>query len=231
MMNPSKILCWNVRGLNSRARQDAVRTLVDSCRVDIVCLQETKMTVMPPGVILSMLGSDFTQWVDLPAAGASGGVIIAWCQGLGPASASRVDDHSVSVQFSPSCLQSWWLTCVYGPQGDERNILFLQELRTVRSVCHGPWAVLGDFNLITSAEDKSNGILNRAMMGRFRRLINDLELKSCHCKAENILGPTSRTPLHLSGWIECSAPLIGKIFSQIACCKVAPQMAPTTAPS
>ena len=37
--------------------------------------------------------------------------------------------------------------------------------------------MLGDFNLITSEEDKNNGNLNRAMMGRFRRLINDLELK------------------------------------------------------
>ena len=47
----------------------------------------------------------------------------------------------------------------------------------MRSACHGPWTVLGDFNLITSEEDKNNGNLNRAMMGRFRRLINDLELK------------------------------------------------------
>ncbi|KAG2646650.1 hypothetical protein PVAP13_2KG226805 [Panicum virgatum] len=135
------------------------------------------MTAITPGVVLSMLGSDFTHWVELPAVGASGGVILAWRQGLGPASASRVDDHSVSVQFSPNGLQPWRLTCVYGPQGDERKILFLQELRNVRSVCHGPWAVLGDFNLITNAEDKNNGILNRAMMGLFRRLINDLELK------------------------------------------------------
>lgn len=158
-MNPSKILCWNVRGLNLRACQDTMCTLVDSCRVDIVCLQEMKMSVMPPGVILSMLGSDFTHWVDLSADGASGGIVLAWHQGLGPASASRIDDHNISVHFSPSGLQSWWLTCVYGPQGVERKIQFLQELRNVRSVCQGPWAILGDFKLITSAEEKNNGIL------------------------------------------------------------------------
>jgi endonuclease/exonuclease/phosphatase family metal-dependent hydrolase len=39
-MNPSSILCWNVRGLNSRARQDTVRNLVASAMVDIVCLQD-----------------------------------------------------------------------------------------------------------------------------------------------------------------------------------------------
>jgi hypothetical protein len=34
--------------------------------------------------------------------------------------------------------------------------------------------VLGDFNLIYKEEDKNNSNLNRAMMGRFRRWINDL---------------------------------------------------------
>jgi hypothetical protein len=35
----------------------------------------------------------------------------------------------------------------------------------------------GDFNMIYCAEDKNNDNVNRALMGRFRRLVNDLELK------------------------------------------------------
>jgi len=135
------------------------------------------MSGISSSVILSMLGSDFTHWIELPAAGASGGILVAWRHGLGPASASLVDNHSVTLHFSPSTLHPWWLTCVYGPQGDDSKVIFLQELRTIRSACSGPWTVLGDFNLITSAEDKNNGNLNRAMMGRFCRLINDLKLK------------------------------------------------------
>ena len=71
----------------------------------------------------------------------------------------------------------WAFYCVYGPQGDDNELLFLQELRNIRTACQGPWLVLGDFNLITNTEDKNNGNINRAMMGRFRRLINDLELR------------------------------------------------------
>jgi exonuclease III len=41
-MDPSRIFFWNVRGLNSVARQDYIRTLVNSLRVDVVCLQEIK---------------------------------------------------------------------------------------------------------------------------------------------------------------------------------------------
>lgn len=35
----------------------------------------------------------------------------------------------------------------------------------------------GIFNLIVDAANKNNNILNRHMMGRFRRLLSDLELK------------------------------------------------------
>jgi hypothetical protein len=38
------------------------------------------------------------------------------------------------------------------------------------------WMLLGDFNLITSAADKSNGNLNLRLLGKFRALIQDLEL-------------------------------------------------------
>jgi hypothetical protein len=60
---------------------------------------------------------------------------------------------------------------------DNLKILFLQELQLIRNLCNGPWMIGGDFNLIYRAEDKNNGNLNRAMMGRFRRLLNELNLK------------------------------------------------------
>jgi hypothetical protein len=65
---------------------------------------------------------------------------------------------------------------VYGPHLDDKKLLFLQELRLVRSMCQGPWVIGGDFNLISRAEDKNNGNLDRAMKCRFRRLINELQL-------------------------------------------------------
>ena len=37
--------------------------------------------------------------------------------------------------------------------------------------------IAGDFNMIYCSEDKNNENVNRAMMGRFRRFINELELK------------------------------------------------------
>lgn len=53
---------------------------------------------------------------------------------------------------------------MYGPQGDDEMILFLQGLT-------------GDFNLIYKASDKNNSNFNWVMMDLFRRVIDDLTLK------------------------------------------------------
>lgn len=199
LMDPSHILIWNVRGLNSTTRRDAVRLMVDSSRVDVVCLQETKLDVVSRSLILSMLGNDFdNNFCFLPANGASGGILIAWRNRLGTVGASRIDSHCVSVQFCPDQGAAWWLICVYGPQENQDKILFLQELRDIRAQCTGPWVVAGDFNLIYKAEDKNNSNLNRAMMGRFRRWINDMavsELPLHGRKFTRSSSPTSMSPI------------------------------------
>jgi exonuclease III len=120
-MDPAKILIWNVRGLNSISRQDYIRSIVDSTRSDIVCIQETKTTDTSRRIILSTLGSDFSDFTVAPSVGASGGILVAWRRHIGwwlgtsYSVAQQVDNHIVQVQFSPKNGQSWWLTCVYGP--------------------------------------------------------------------------------------------------------------------
>jgi hypothetical protein len=46
-MDPNHLIFWNVRGLNSAARQDGVRLMMNSVSVDVICVQETKMRSVP----------------------------------------------------------------------------------------------------------------------------------------------------------------------------------------
>ena len=176
-MNPSTILVWNVRGLNNRDRRNSVRDVVISSNADIICLQETKVANMSQHLLLSVCGSAYDNFITLPANGTRGGVLIAWkgcsCQTI----ASRIDTYSASVLFAEQEGRNWWFTGVYGPQGDDEKVLFLQELRNIRALCNGPWLLGGDFNLIYQAADKNNANLDRAMMGRFRRFLDDNDLK------------------------------------------------------
>lgn len=134
----SKILVWNVRGLNDRARRDSVRKMVDHCRPTIVCLQETKLALISERDVLSILGPDFLAFVFLRAQTTRGGILVAWRLDACTAISHRVHPHSVTIQFQSEDEPSWWLTGVYGPQSDTDKISFLEELREVRSFCPGP---------------------------------------------------------------------------------------------
>jgi hypothetical protein len=61
-MDPANILFWNVRGYNGSGRQASVRNLVASLRIDVVCLQETKMEVISRVLVLQMLRPDFSNF-------------------------------------------------------------------------------------------------------------------------------------------------------------------------
>ena len=175
-MDPSKILIWNVRGLNKKSRRDAVRSMVADTRPGIVCLQETKKEATSRRMVMSMLGGDFDEFVTLPAVGTRGGILVAWKSSVCKALDIRVDVFSVSVRFDHVDDSPWWFTGVYGPRLDAMKVQFLQELRNVCQGCQGPWIVGGDFNLIYRAEDKNKDNVDRAMMGCFRQFLNDMEL-------------------------------------------------------
>jgi hypothetical protein len=56
------------------------------------------------------------------------------------------------------------LTSVYGPHGDLEKKMFIRELKQLKLGALDKWLILGGFNLILRAQDKSNGRINRAMM-------------------------------------------------------------------
>lgn len=146
----------------------------------IVCLQETKLDVVSPTIVMETLGADFDAYYCLPASGTRGGIIIAWKSRLVQLDSAHVDVNSVTARVAPASGAPWWLTCVYGPQDEAAKVAFLAELREIRRVRPEPWLLCGDFNMIYRDEDKNNNNLNRRMMGRFRRFLNDGVLKELY---------------------------------------------------
>jgi hypothetical protein len=68
------------------------------------------------------------------------------------------------------------LTTCYGLADDVRKDEFLAKLQTIRPPHPIAWMIAGDFNLIYQASDKNNLNLNRRLMGKFRRTLDDCEL-------------------------------------------------------
>ena len=72
------VLCWNVRGLNSEARQRAVRQKIDESQCVVACLQETKCSCFDSRSIKSFCPKRFDIFAFSPAMGASGGILVVW---------------------------------------------------------------------------------------------------------------------------------------------------------
>jgi exonuclease III len=67
---------WNVRGLNTRAHHDAVRQLVLSEAIFLVCLQETKHESISDYDVIQLVGTGFDSF--LIVAQTHGGILVAW---------------------------------------------------------------------------------------------------------------------------------------------------------
>lgn len=180
--NNCSIFNWNVRGLNSTARQQVVRDLITTHRCTIACLQETKLAVVDDTIITNTLGQQFVgSYAFLPAQGIRGGVIIACSQDYYTMQSISLGQFSVSATITNRANNATWsLPWVYGPQQDHEKIMFINEIRATKQQMHPCWAVMGDFNLIYRSLDKNNDRINRSMMQRFKSALDFLELKAIH---------------------------------------------------
>ena len=49
-----KILSWNVRGANDSSKRKIIKSVIRKQKVDLLCIQETKIQVMSEGVVRSL---------------------------------------------------------------------------------------------------------------------------------------------------------------------------------
>ena len=71
-----KILSWNVRGATNGDKQKSLESLIRSQRVDLVCLQESKVQKILTQMVRSLEASRFLDWRVVEAWGALGGAVV-----------------------------------------------------------------------------------------------------------------------------------------------------------
>ena len=100
--------------------------LIRMWKVDVICLQETKMTKINSRVIQSLWGS---QHVSLGSNGAFGGIILMWDRRVVEKLDEAVGYYSLSCKFRIVTDQfDWIFTRVYGPNLDSERGFFWEEL-------------------------------------------------------------------------------------------------------
>ena len=64
-----KLLSWNVREANDSSKRKIIKSFVRKQKVDLLCIQETKIHLMFEGVVRSLGAGRFLEWRALDASG------------------------------------------------------------------------------------------------------------------------------------------------------------------
>ena len=172
-----RILSWNVRGANDSAKRRVIKAVIRSQRVDLFCLQETKIQTLSEGVVRSLGSGRWANWEALDALGTAGGILVCWDKRSLEVMETEVGKFSVSCRIrNVENGMIWIFTGVYGPFTKEDRDCLWEELRAIRGLWEEPWCVGGDFNVILSQSERSRqGRLSGAMRS-FVQTVDDLEL-------------------------------------------------------
>ena len=173
-----KILSWNVRGANDRNKRKVIKALIRSQKVDMVCLQETKIQEMSQGVIHSLGVGRFLGWGAVDARGAAGGVVVFWDKRVLELVGLEVGIFSISCRFK-NCEDGfmWFFTGVYGPTMKRYREPFWEELGAIRGLWSDPWCISGDFNVIRFPNEQSRAGRLSGSMRRFSEVLDELALR------------------------------------------------------
>jgi exonuclease III len=71
------ILNWNVRGLNSTGKYNAIREKIEESSCSIICIQETKRATFD-SFVRKMAPKRFNKFAYVPSQGASRGIFMGW---------------------------------------------------------------------------------------------------------------------------------------------------------
>ncbi|OAY83301.1 putative ribonuclease H protein [Ananas comosus] len=171
------VCCWNVRGLNSSSKRNAVRAVISKHCNRIVCLQESKVTFVSNSFLRSIGRPFLNKCVYLESDGTSGGVITCWNSRLFTGHDVLVRKYSITVLLSHAKSgTNFYVTNVYGPATWGGKEEFFTEVAQLKSFCKGCWIICGDFNCIRKQEERKGKIWSTRNMTLFNNLISDLAL-------------------------------------------------------
>ena len=141
------MLNWNIRGINSEDKCNAIRLKLDESNCVVYCIQETKREHFDHSFIRKFAPKRFDQFAHSPSQGNSGGILVGWNSSIFSGQIIHNLRYAITIKFTSSHNnETWTLTSVYGPcQGVERDV-FVNWLYDLDIQDESNWMIMGDFN-------------------------------------------------------------------------------------
>jgi len=149
-------LCWNVRGVNSDKKWNAIRDRVVDSNSDVICLQETKRAAFDDAFLRNICPPSFDKYKVFPSNGASGGAIVIWKSSLFHGTLVFHNFYAISIDSASRHNDAHWLlTNIYAPCTSSGKHQFLDWFMNIQMSNNINWIVVGDFNLCRSPDDRN----------------------------------------------------------------------------
>ncbi|KAG6663824.1 hypothetical protein CIPAW_02G049700 [Carya illinoinensis] len=151
--------------------------MIRKWKVDIVCLQETKLNYIDRGIVRSLWSEVHVDWAYLASNRASGGIVVLWDRRLVERVEEFIGNYTVACSFkSVADNYLWAFAGVYGANLDKDRSLLWDELVGIHNWWDLPWCIGGDFNVVRFPSDASGSRRLQPAMEAFSECIFDLNL-------------------------------------------------------
>ena len=125
----SKILFWNITGINSQDKWDAIRDKITESACQVVCLQETKREHFDSFYIKKFCPRNLDNFAFSPSVGASGGILTVWNSSLFDGTVVHINSYAVTVKLlSKLDNKTIHVTNIYGPTSAPQKLGFITWL-------------------------------------------------------------------------------------------------------
>jgi len=180
-----KVLSWNVHGINSDKKWNAIRDRVSESCCDVICLQKTKRSHFDAMFIRQFCPPVFYQCEFLPSNGASGGSIIIWKSSIFSGSLVFQNEYASSVLLSSAHNNaSSILTNIYAPCTPSSKKYFVEWFQNIQMPDNVDWLIVGDFNLYRNPSDRIKPGADYPNILMFNATINALGLIEIRLKGQ-----------------------------------------------
>lgn len=179
-----RILSYNVRGLGGRVKRKVIKKLIQKEEVDVVCIQESKLSKLDLRMGGEMWGDKEVEWREVEAVNNAGGVITMWGRG-------NLQINDVFLGNNVVGIKGMWkeemydtaIVNVYSPCNMAGKRALWDELLDLRnSWGDGVWVVTGDFNAVRKKKERmgrnsTNGSASNIEIAEFNNFIDAMRLQ------------------------------------------------------
>lgn len=174
-----KIVSFNVRGLGGRVKKRELKKLVNREKLDMMCIQETKLENISQRTCRAIWAGDDFEWCFLPSAGRSGGILCLWRDNSFQLRQSFIGTNFIGLIGRWGNDFECAILFVYSPcDGAGKRRMWVEILERMKEFGGQNWCVAGDFNEVTSpAERKGVGVSGwTSDMEEFQAFIDEARL-------------------------------------------------------